>query len=585
MRQFVFFFVALFAFLSCSEKRDYRDALSHANAVMYHDVDSALAILDSLGKHQSEFGSHFQKQYQLQLAAAKMKSGTAFTTDSLTKELADYFDANGDDDEAALAYYVYGCSLIDLGQSPEGIQAYYTALSKVDTTRADCNYELLKNIYGQMSLVFHHQNLPQDEIWALNNYVENVRKTASERDYYLAKFELVSPYILLNDIDSVFHVSHAVYENLKRIGDNQGAATVLCPTIFYYMERGQMDKATWAKDIFEKESGLYYENGTVASGREGYYYVKGFYELSANHLESAERSFRKAISYGYLSEGYRGLLNVYRKRHDIDSIYHFSLLYEAAQDTLHDQLRTNAIHQMSALYNYNRSQKEAEQEREASRKLRMRATCIVGISLLGVLLLLWLYIRYTNKKKLEIQRLSKKLESVVRARSEISAELQLLKSKDYERVIAAKEAKEAELSRVIKTLQQVDVRGEYIGTNVVFVNSPIAQVFIKMSNSKTEKPNPSDAEWSLLISQFRKSFPLLYKSFAEGNSFSEGMPLSQLQVQVCILIILGLSDASIRTMLGNSKSVLSDAKSDANERLFGQKGARSLKGNLFNALR
>lgn len=585
MRQFVFFFVALFAFLSCSEKRDYRDALSHANAVMYHDVDSALAILDSLGKHQSEFGSHFQKQYQLQLAAAKMKSGTVFTTDSLTKELADYFDANGDDDEAALAYYVYGCSLIDLGQSPEGIQAYYTALSKVDTTKADCNYHLLKNIYGQMSLVFHGQNLPQDEIWALNHYVENVRKTATERDYLLAKYELVAPYILLNDKDSVLQVSLGVYEDLKRIGDNQGAARVLCPTIYYYMERGQMDKATWAKEIFEKESGWYDENGNIASGRESYYYVKGFYDLSANRLDVAEQSFRKAISYGYLSEGYRGLLNVYRKRHNIDSVYHFSLLYEAAQDTLHNQLRTNAIHQMSALYNYNRSQKEAEQEREASRKLRMRATCFVVISLFGVLLLLWLYVRYKNKKKQEILKLSKKLERVIKARSEISAELQLLKSKDYERVIAAKEAKEAELSCVIKTLQQVDVRGEYIGTNVVFVNSPIAQVFIKMSNCKTEKPNPSDSEWSLLISQFRKSFPLLYKSFAEGNSFSEGMPLSQLQVQVCILIILGLSDASIRTMLGNSKSVLSDAKSDANERLFGQKGARSLKGNLFNALR
>lgn len=579
MRRFLVFFVVLLVFLSCTEKRDYRDALSRANVVMYHDADSALAILDSLGNHQSEFGSHFQKRYQLQLAAAEMKAGTVFTTDSLTKELADYFDANGDDEEAALAYYVYGCSLIDLGQSPEGIQAYYTALSKVDTTRADCNYNLLKNIYGQMSLVFHDQNLPQDEIWALNNYVENVRKTASERDYYLAKFELVAPYILLNDIDSVLHVSLGVYEDLKRIGDNQGAAIVLCPTIYYYMERGEMDKATWAKEIFEKESGWYDENGNIASGRESYYYVKGFYDLSANRLDVAEQSFRKAIRYGYLSEGYRGLLNVYRKRHDIDSIYRFSLLYEAAQDTLHNQLRTNAIHQMSALYNYNRSQKEAEQEREASRKLRMRATCFVVISLFGVLLLLWLYVRYKNKKKQEILNLSKKLERVIKARSEISAELQLLKSKDYERVIAAKEAKEAELSRVIKTLQQVDVRGEYIGTNVVFVNSPIAQVFIKMSNSKTEKPNPSDSEWSLLITQFRRSFPALYQSF------SEGMPLSRSQVQVCILIILGLSDASIRMMLGSSKSVLSDAKSEANERLFGQKGARSLKNNLFSALR
>lgn len=579
MKQFIVFIFVLFAFLSCTEKRDYRDALSRARAVMYHDADSALAILDSLGDHQSEFGSHFQKQYQLQLAAAEMKTGAVFTTDSLTKELVDYFEANGDDEEAALAYYMYGCSLIDLGQSPEGLQAYYTALSKVDTTKTDCNFELLKNIYGQMSLVFHNQNLPQDEIWSLNHYVENVKKTSSEKDYLLAKYELVAPYILLNEIDSVFYVALGVYENLIRIGDNQGAARVLCPTIYYYMERGEMDKATWAKEIFEKESGWYDEKGNIASGRESYYYVKGFYELSANRLDSAEQLFRKAIRYGYLSEGYRGLLNVYRKRHDVDSVFHFSLLYEAAQDTLHNQLRTNSIHQMSALYNYNRSQKEAEQERETSRKLKMRSTFIGVISFLVVALLLWLYLRYKNKKKQEILKLSKKLESAISARSEISAELQMLKSKNYEGVIAAKEAKEAELTEIIKRLQLENDQTERTDATETFVNSPIAQLFIKKSNLKTEKPNPSDGEWSLLIRQFSKSFPDLYKSFSEGT------PLSQLQQQVCVLIILGMSDSSIRIMLGNSKSVLSDAKSDANERLFGQKGARTLKSNLFNALK
>ena len=579
MKQFIVFIFVLFAFLSCTEKRDYRDALSRARAVMYHDADSALAILDSLGDHQSEFSTHFKKQYQLQLAAAEMKAGAIFTTDSLTKELVDYFDASGDDEEVALAYYMYGCSLIDLGQSPEGIQAYYTALSKVDTTKADCNFELLKNIYGQMSLVFHNQNLPQDEIWALNNYVKNVKKTSTERDFILAKYELVSPYILLNDIDSVFYVSLGVYEDLKRIGDNQGAARVLCPTIYYYMERGEMDKATWAKEIFEKESGWYDEKGNIASGRESYYYVKGFYDLSVNRLDSAEKLFRKAVRYGYLSEGYRGLLNVYRKRHDVDSVFHFSLLYEAAQDTLHNQLRTNSIHQMSALYNYNRSQKEAEQERETSRKLKMRSTFIGVISFLVVVLLLWLYVRYKNKKKHEILKLSKKLESAISARSEISAELQMLKSKNYEGVIAAKEAKEAELTEIIKRLQLENDQTEHTDATETFVNSPIAQLFIKKSNLKTEKPNPSDGEWSLLIRQFSKSFPDLYKSFSEGT------PLSQLQQQVCVLIILGMSDSSIRIMLGNSKSVLSDAKSDANERLFGQKGARTLKSNLFNALK
>ena len=568
-----------FALVGCKERQEYRDALSRAEAVMEDRPDSALVILDSLGTHQSDFDHRFQMQYQLQLTTAHTKLGEVFTTDSLTKSLVHYFDEHGTDDEKALSYYLYGCSLVDLGQAPEGLQAYYTALEHVDTTKTDCNYRLLKSIYGQMSTIFDAQNLPQDEIWALKHYIENVKKTSSEREYLFERDRLISPYILMNEIDSVLSISLKSYEDLKRIGDNQGAARVLCPTIYYFMERGEMDKATWAKEIFEKESGWYDQNGNIARGRESYYYVKGFYDLSANRLDVAEQSFRKAIRYGYLSEGYRGLLNVYRKRHDVDSIFHFSLLYEAAQDTLHNQLRTNSIHQMSALYNYNRSQKEAEQERETSRKLKMRSTFIGVISFFVVVLLLWLYLRYKNKKKQEILKLSKKLESAISARSEISAELQMLKSKNYEGVIAAKEAKEAELTEIIKRLQLENDQTERTDATETFVNSPIAQLFIKKSNLKTEKPNPSDGEWSLLIRQFSKSFPDLYKSFSEGT------PLSQLQQQVCVLIILGMSDSSIRIMLGNSKSVLSDAKSDANERLFGQKGARTLKSNLFNALK
>ena len=579
MKQFLVFIVVLFAFLSCTEKRDYRDALSRARVVMYRDADSALAILDSLGTHQSEFRSHFQKRYQLYLTAAQMKTGSVFTTDSLTKELAEYFESRGDEEEAALAYYMYGCSLIDLGQSPEGLQAYYTALSLMDTTNVDCNYYLLKNIYGQMSLIFDDQNLPQDEIWALEHYIENVRKTSGESEYLFAKYRLVSPYSLLNEIDSVIAISLSSYEALKRIGDSQGSARVLCPTIYPYIERGELDNAKWAIDIFEKESGWFDTHGNIERGRESYYYVKGFYELAVNHLDSAELFFRKAISSGYLSEGYRGLLSVYRSRNDMDSVYHFSLAYEAAQDTLHNQMRTNAILQMSALYNYNRSQKEAEQEREKSRVLKMRTTFFSGLLVLSVLLLLWLYQRYKNKKKQEILKLSARLESAISARSEISAELQMLKSKDYESVIAAKEAKEAELTETIRRLQQKNEKDDQTDCTEAFVNSSIAQLFIKKSNLKTERPNPSDAEWNLLIRQFSKDFPVLFKSFSDGT------PLSQMQQQVCILIILGVPDASIRLMMDCTKSVFSNAKSRSNEKLFGQKDARTLKPNLLSALK
>ena len=70
-------------------------------------------------------------------------------------------------------------------------------------------------------------------------------------------------------------------------------------------------------DIFEHESGLFDENGNIVKGRESYYCLKGLYELEVNEIDSAELYFRKAIRFGDLSEGYKGLLSIYRKKNNI----------------------------------------------------------------------------------------------------------------------------------------------------------------------------------------------------------------------------------------------------------------------------
>ena len=578
----VFLCIALQA---CKERQEYRDALSHAEAMMETHPDSALEILDSLGQYESAFDSHLKKCYQLQLTTARTKLGVPFPKDSLTKSLVDYFYKHGTVYEKGLAYYLYGCSLADIGQTPEALQAYYTALEAVDTTRSDCNHNLLKVIYGQMSTIFDAQNLPQDEIWALNRYIENVRKTSSESEYLFAKYRMVSPYFLLNETDTILQITQETYEAFKRIDDNQNAAIILGPTIHIYIEKGFLDKAQESLRIYEKESGLFDSMGNIEKGYESYYYLKGDYELAINQPDSAEIYYRKAIRYDYLSGGYKGLMKVYRMRNNVDSVYHFSLLYEAAQDALHNQMRTTAIHQMSALYNYNRSQQEAEQEREKSRRLQMYFICLaIGISVpLGFLL--WLYRRYQKKKKIEFIRLNKRLQNAIATRSEISVELQMLKSKDYDSIIADKEDKENELRKEIERLNkeignyQKAKENEPVDNLDAFLSSDIAQLFLKKANLKTERPQPTERELSLLETQFCKCLPVLAKSFTDGA------PLSPLQQHVCILIILSIPEATIRMMLGSSKSVFSDSKARANEKLFGQSDARSLKNNLFQAIK
>ena len=348
-----------------------------------------------------------------------------------------------------------------------------------------------------------------------------------------------------------------------------------------------MAKAKYAMDIFENESGLFDEYGNIAKGRESYYCTKGLYELAVKQLGSAEYYFRKAIKYGYLSEGYKGLLSIYREKHNVDSVDLFSRLYEAAQDSLHNKMQIDAIHQMSTLYNYSRSQKEAEQEREKAQN-RLYLLSLISFAtivlLIVIIVVVWLYRRSQKEKKAKIAELEETLNSAKKQRCAIQEELRILKEKNYESIIAIKEKQEIELTRRIELLESentnkkntVDLRR--IDNFEDFLGSAIAQQFIKKATSYSERIKPTKSEWNLLISQFSKNVPVTYESFGQGKS------LSQLELRICILLILNIPEKNISLMTDSYASTISNAKSRANEKLYGKKDAHSLKNNLINGL-
>ncbi|MBR0037922.1 MAG: hypothetical protein IJP70_09830 [Bacteroidales bacterium] len=552
---------------------------------MQKQPDSSLLLLDSLGKREAHFSSHFRMQYQLSLTYAQAKVGKIFTTDSLTKVLTDYFGHNGTRGEKSLAYYLHGCALSDVGRTPEALQAYYDAIENADTTNGDFGYNVLKGIYGQMSRIFHKQNLPYDEIWALRHYIEYVRKTSSLEEYIVAKTQLTRPYFLLNEKDSALMIIEDAYQTLLLLGDKQNAASILPSSIYVYLERGQMSEARNVMEIFERDSGEIDKDGNISAGREGYYYLKGFFELASENIDDAEMNFRKAIQCGYLSEGYKGLLQIYREKSVMDSVVLFSTLYEAAQDSLHNRMRINAIHQMSALYNYSKSQKEAEIERNNARKTRFLATIIVLVAIIIIGSVFFIYWENSKKKKLKIHKLERDLHRAKHTREELLEELRQLKTQDYKSVIFAKEEKLKELTKIIGNLQsENEAYRESLRLGETdhleqFLQSDIALLFIKKATEKTEKVLPTEAEWKILISQFSKDNPVTYRSFGFGKA------LSKLERRICILLVLDIPEYVIVIMTNSSASTISNSKARANEKLFGKKDAHPLKINLIHALK
>lgn len=217
---------------ACSERREYREALSRAKAAMGEHPDSALLILDSLGQYEKEFGGHFRMQYFLHHTNAQNKTNVTFTSDSLVRVLTDHFDSHGTTNERMLAHYLLGRTLSDMEEAPAALQAYYDAIDCADTTKTGCDYNTLKVIYAQMSRIFHQQNLPHDEIWALQHYIDCIQRTSNEEEYIVAKSQLIRPYYLLGEKDTVLQMINDTYQSLKRIGKDKRAASIL-PTAIY----------------------------------------------------------------------------------------------------------------------------------------------------------------------------------------------------------------------------------------------------------------------------------------------------------------------------------------------------------------
>ena len=122
-------------------------------------------------------------RHELASLQARNLADSALTDDSLAQVLCSYFDSHGTANEQMLAHYLLGRTYDDLGEAPQALDVYYDALECADTASTDCDYEVLRGIYGQMSQIFHRQNLPHDEIWALKHYIDCIKQSGDTLEY------------------------------------------------------------------------------------------------------------------------------------------------------------------------------------------------------------------------------------------------------------------------------------------------------------------------------------------------------------------------------------------------------------------
>ena len=515
---------------------------------------------------------HERMQQELLRARKMNKEYIDFTTDSVMREVADYYDRYGTPNERMEAHYLLGCTYRDMGEVPRAVDCYLDAAACADSTAADCDFYTLASIHAQMAWLYHQQLLFSYEMEA-HRKASHYNFLAKDTLHAILEQEFAAcSLVLQNKKDSAeAFIQNAMNQYLKHgLIQNSIQASLL----LMHLNSEKHDRLPELKrliDEYDSESANFDEHHELHSSHRQFYYYKGKYFDGINQLDSAEYYFRKIhyhdMPYTSYDSMYRGLLSIFEKRHDADSIAKYARLYCEANDSsiaIKDQELTA---QMAASYNYNHYQKEAQENERKVYKANIRLL-IVSLSLLAIAAFTAILIYHYRRQRRKQQ--AKYIVSITE-RARLQEELESLHAKDYDAVIARKEEEIAHLSQIIAeheaTYQGVMSKEKL----TVFGESAIVKLFAEKSNFRKANSDISSTEWEELVKEFSQDMPLAY-SLLKG--------LSTLQLHVCILLLLDYEESVIANLKNTKPQTINNAKARANQKLFQSGDSASLKSNL-----
>ena len=555
---------------SCAGNRKYDDLMQRADSIMNVNDDSAkvaIRMLDGVKSQLPEFSKAQKMRYELLRHKAMNKACITFTSDSVMKEVVDYYEDHGSANQRMLANYVLGCVYRDMHEVPLALEYYNKATEQADTTAADCDYGTLYRVYSQMGFLFSKQYLPYQLLDAFGK---------AEKYAYLAKDTLNAiinyqnkgdAYDYLGRKDSVVAINLRSANMFKRIGDNYNAAIALGCNYSYYIEK---QDSVNAKKAFEAYFSTGYEgNSNYGDAKAFLLCEKGRYYMFISRLDSAfsclNQSLKLSKSYSNKAAATKVLAQYYARVNKPVLAMKYALKTSEYNDSDLLAVRESQLQQIQAMYNYERNQEIARKAELKAERITMLVYVLIAGGVVIFLLLTHLYLKQLKKKKEKIL-VTKHLydDSLLKLRQK-QEELELLRTVNDRKIADVIKEKEQTIKKLEDDLK--DIRDKYS-------NSSLSDVDILLKESSIYKRikylelHPKEAmrenDWIELeetIEQLIPSFIPLLKN-----------RLNVMAYRICLLVKLEISTSSIAILLGLSSSAISKYRKVMLEKLCGRSG-------------
>ena len=566
----IYLLLILLILASCAGNRKYDDLMQRADSIMDVDDDSAkvaIRMLDGVKPQLPEFSQSQKMRYELLRHKAMNKACITFTSDSVMKEVVDYYDHHSSANERMLANYVLGCVYRDLHEAPMALEYYNKATEQADTTAADCDYGTLYRVYSQMGFLFSKQYLLYQELNAFDK---------AEKYAYLAKdtFNAIvnyqnqgEVYDFLGKKDSVIAINLLAAKLFKKHGNDYAAAIAFGCNYNYYIEKKDSINA---KKAFEAYNSTGYEGNSNYEDAKAYMLcLKGTYYMFTGQLDSAcyilQQSLKFCKSFSNKAATTKTLAHYYAKVNQPSLAMKYALQSSEYNDSDLIGARKTQLQQVKAMYDYGRNQEIARRaELKAKRSTQMNYMIVFAC------VVLFLFLSYVYRKQLALKKKRIAASKLVyedcllklKRLQEEKAQLVAEKDKKLAQIITEKENAISKLVSEIHDIQNRYSLSSMSDAYLVLKNSSIYKKIQCIEAHPLEEMHEED--WTELADTVEEVIPDFIPMLKNR--------VSDRDYRICLLIRLGIPASLMARLLNLSDAAISKSRKTMLKKLCGKVG-------------
>ena len=566
----IYLLLILLILASCAGNRKYDDLMKRADSIMNVNDDSAkvaIRMLDGVKPQLPDFSQSQKMRYELLRHKAMNKACITFTSDSVMKEVVDYYDHHGSANERMLANYVLGCVYRDMHEAPMALEYYNKATEQADTTAADCDYGTLYRVYSQMGFLFSKQYLPYQLLDAFGKAVKYAYLAKDTLNAIINYQNRENAYSYLGNKDSVIAINLQAAKLFKKHGNDYAAAIAFGCNYKYYIEKKDFINA---KKAFEAYNSTGYEGNSNYEDAKAYVLcLKGTYYMFTGQLDSAcyilQQSLKFCKSFSNKAATTKALAHYYAKVNQPSLAMKYALQSSEYNDSDLIEARKTQLQQVQAMYDYGRNQEIARMaEQKAKRSTQMNYMIVFAC------VILFLFLSYIYRKQLALKKKRIAASKLVyedcllklKRLQEEKAQLVAEKDKKLAQIITEKENAISKLVSEIHDIQNRYSLSSMSDAYLVLKNSSIYKKIQCIEAHPLEEMNEED--WTELADTVEELIPNFIPMLKNR--------VSDRDYRICLLIRLGIPASLMARLLNLSDAAISKSRKTMLKKLCGKVG-------------